>query len=1040
MANSNPCLRKALGPDGRVLAIEERFWNRLEFFAPQPLSELMGGRRRGVSARIRKSSSLDKKSVRDIAGHLKRAKELRENGQLGGAASEMERAAEIGRRGPEFKQYLADILPDLAALYVITGDIDKAYGVLEEARTLSALSDTLSVIILSNQAASYVYKGEAAKARPLLLEAVEIYRRAEPLDRVDLARTLTNLSVVCTELGLKEQAHAHCGEAYDLLNTAAHASDPLMANVMHNWGFAHKQAGRWNGALYCFRRAEELLKTHGDERALDRATVLYENAQLHEWMRRPEDGFSMASEAMEIRANVLGAVHEDVAQAAQLAGRLQLQIREFPDAVSYLEKAFQIYNQLYGFIGERTFRVWHDLLTTVWRAGGHEAAILELKKVLPIYRSVGSKGNPYLFRALADLAGALEIDAKDEEMRQTAREAWDLVATLPEEFDEGLAPYYDNLAGLLVRLGKGAQAVPILRRAFLTSDPLIHQAVTTRDDLLRRHCIRQLAAETVRFIDVVAEHAPADPDAVAAAFYFVVNRKGLRAETAMARDDRRLARAEPELAPLLEQVHEVEQKLLDLEGGGFYDGVRKMLWQKGDLEDELQFLNGEIEARSDWDNLPQLRLPVNARAEEIASALPPASALVEYYALTFPKHDRVREMLAKFGDEEWLGSEVGADQYVAFVVRDGHPVQFFDLGGGTDIDNLAKSYLAALAGKEPSEESLSRELRKKLFDPLAGALDGYPTVIIAPDGAVCRIPFGVLLAEDGARLVNRFTFSYVITGRTLLGFGRGELELQEPLVVGDPDYDYSKPGTSKEPPEPVEGFQDFFFARLEGTADEAWRVSERIGGLRLTRKKATETAVRDCHSPAILHLATHGYYIPRFAGRFLVVGDWRKSGFGGYMRREVLGRASNPLLRSGIVLAGVNAWSAGETLPDEVGDGLLNSAEVAQLDLKNTELVVLSACSTALGDVRAGDGVAGLLYGFQIAGARTTVASLWQIPDEATGDLMDAFYEAILKGVPRVDALRDAQLKLLNAQRPVWEWGSYVCYGEPFPIRYRPTY
>jgi CHAT domain-containing protein len=155
---------------------------------------------------------------------------------------------------------------------------------------------------------------------------------------------------------------------------------------------------------------------------------------------------------------------------------------------------------------------------------------------------------------------------------------------------------------------------------------------------------------------------------------------------------------------------------------------------------------------------------------------------------------------------------------------------------------------------------------------------------------------------------------------------------------------------------------------------------------------------------------------------------------------QILGYAENPLLRSGLALAGTSAWARGEPVPEEMGDGLLNSVEVAQLDLKATELVMLSACSTALGDITPGEGVAGLLQALRVAGARATAAALWQIPDESTINLSRAFYERLMGGPPvtPVTALCEAQQQLLRSGKPAWQWGAWVCYGGLAPLLYRP--
>jgi CHAT domain-containing protein len=118
----------------------------------------------------------------------------------------------------------------------------------------------------------------------------------------------------------------------------------------------------------------------------------------------------------------------------------------------------------------------------------------------------------------------------------------------------------------------------------------------------------------------------------------------------------------------------------------------------------------------------------------------------------------------------------------------------------------------------------------------------------------------------------------------------------------------------------------------------------------------------------------------------------------------------NPMLRSGLALAGANIFLRGGSPPPPAEDGLLTAEEVAGLDLLGTELVVLSACDTGLGEVHVGEGVFGLRRAFVVAGARTLVMSLWKVPDLATAFLMDRLYDNLLtRGLDRDLALSDAQ-------------------------------
>jgi CHAT domain-containing protein len=142
----------------------------------------------------------------------------------------------------------------------------------------------------------------------------------------------------------------------------------------------------------------------------------------------------------------------------------------------------------------------------------------------------------------------------------------------------------------------------------------------------------------------------------------------------------------------------------------------------------------------------------------------------------------------------------------------------------------------------------------------------------------------------------------------------------------------------------------------------------------------------------------------------------------------------NPLLRSGLALAGAQTWLDGKVPPPEAEDGLLTAEDVTGLDLLDTELVVLSACETGLGEVRTGEGVFGLRRAFIVAGARTLVMSLWKVPDEQTRELMIDFSCRVLSGQGVADALRQAQLAMKEKYPDPYFWGAFICQGDPGPL------
>jgi hypothetical protein len=250
------------------------------------------------------------------------------------------------------------------------------------------------------------------------------------------------------------------------------------------------------------------------------------------------------------------------------------------------------------------------------------------------------------------------------------------------------------------------------------------------------------------------------------------------------------------------------------------------------------------------------------------------------------------------------------------------------------------------------------------------------------------------------------------------------------LLVSDPDYEAAQ-GTPR-------------FRRLPGFAREAKAAAQLLEkqpgwDVRyLSGPGATEEALARVTRPRLLYLIAHGFFLEdvrRLPGKGLR--DLELADLGtGVGRRPAAG--PDPRLKSGLALAGANR--AQERSAKGLSDGLLTALEVENLDLVGTELVILSACETGLGEVQVGEGVLGLRRAFQLAGAQTVIASLWRVPDDQTEQLMTDFLGRWLKGAGPAEALRQAQLEMLRRlrdnedpalrQAPPLYWAGFLCHGQ----------
>jgi CHAT domain-containing protein len=241
------------------------------------------------------------------------------------------------------------------------------------------------------------------------------------------------------------------------------------------------------------------------------------------------------------------------------------------------------------------------------------------------------------------------------------------------------------------------------------------------------------------------------------------------------------------------------------------------------------------------------------------------------------------------------------------------------------------------------------------------------------------------------------------------------------VVVGDVDFG---PGGGTPSPDRAVSFPPLPATVVEvNQIVAAWASGKARPPAKVLRGAlAGETTVRaEAASAGFLHLATHGFVLPEpaeGAGRAIASPISLLPG-----ARDLSAAEAGQLpqgLRSGLALAGANRGfrppRPGEAPAD---DGIWTALEVAGTDLSRADLVVLSACETGLGKAAGGEGVLGLQRAFQVAGARTVVATLWKVDDSATQALMVAFYRNLWEGgKPRLQALRDAQIALLNGKLP----------------------
>ncbi len=380
----------------------------------------------------------------------------------------------------------------------------------------------------------------------------------------------------------------------------------------------------------------------------------------------------------------------------------------------------------------------------------------------------------------------------------------------------------------------------------------------------------------------------------------------------------------------------------------------------------------------------------------------------------------------RFDFKGTVGERRGEERYVAWVTSAAGRLAAVDLGPAKAIDDAVEAVRRPLErgretlklfmeDPEKAEKALREplgRLSKLVLGKLKPHIESAKRWIVSPDGSLWLVPWEMLLLPDGKYAVEEHALSYVLSGRDLLTRARFTGKTERPVVVADPEYDLTpKAGADL-------GRGVFSVQRLENTRVEAEAIGKPLRALtkevpvQLLRDKALESTVKAAKNPRVLVLATHGFFLSEEKARKMRLGT------------------DNPLSRCGLLLAGCNrATKSG------ANDGVLTGLEVLGMDLRGTEMVVLSACQTGLGNVRAGEGIAGLRQAFRLAGAESVVSTLWEVPDGSSALLMAHFFRGLGKGKSRPDALRDAQCALIEEHRGKYAvahplfWAAYTVTG-----------
>ena len=958
------------------------------------------------------------------------------------ARSYAERALAIRREatgpdlGPKGK-VTAQALNSLSYIEYKLGDYAAARTHLDEALTIEnenpGPKDTQTALTLEYQSYVDMALADYSAAREKIEKTLAIRKEVFGLNNADTATTLNNLGNILRSMGDYAAARPYNEQALAIRRDLYGDKHPVTAITLSDLALLHQFTGDYATARSQFEQALAIRKQVYGPKHPYTATNLSSLGLLLVRMNNYKEARPYLEQALAIRKEALGDRHPQTIASLASLGDLLANMGDFSHARPNIEQALKLRTELLGPKHPSVALSLTNLAFLQRETGDFVESRRNYEQAAAIRRDVFGPNSIYVATELeylmlmdamtGDWNGAKSNtdDARHINRQHVAKVLTSLsdkeqMAFLTETEEKH---YHDALSLALLRNGAD-RGMPELSYGWLVNAKAVAQEAIAQRTLLAREsgdpatiaAVKQLQDVRGRLASLTYAESKADE-----------------------KDDRR------------KRVEELQS-------------------QENELARKVAEVPGLTTAANPWVEVSAVRKSIPADATMIDIA-----------------HFNIRDFKAKGVERD---ESFGPPHYAAWIVpAEGKgDVKIVDLGPANKIDAAVDALhtafgasikeLRSASEKKPFDHPGQEKQIKQPLDALAKLilaplLKEIPAttkqLIVSPDASLWLVPWAALPLRDGRYAVEQYEIRYLVSGRDLVAQANNpKFKPTAPVVFADPNYDFSpgsKPTTtvaandSGKDSDKLRDAQSVSSSvlpkvpRLPGTAAESTAIKPSLATYAkgqptiYTDQRAQESFFKRLQRPRVLVLATHGFFLPDQQVKHSGIGGDNGGERGAAPALTVDGKpVENPLLRCGLMLAGCNTLShstttAADAKPTETtNDGILTGMEIVGTDLRNTDLVVLSACETGLGDVHNGEGVAGLRQAFQLAGAKSVVATLWQIPDNDSSAIITKFFDQLSAGDSKAQSLRQAQLDRINTLRQRYTaahpffWAAFTVTGQ----------
>ncbi|MBF0421385.1 MAG: tetratricopeptide repeat protein [Magnetococcales bacterium] len=929
---------------------------------------------------------------------------------------------------PENHADILSTLTDQAELMRMRGRFKEAQSQLEELLKKCNADDMIEVRMNAKSILAKVHEelGHFDEAIQLTKEILEHETKTLGKDHPNPLTTLNNLAGLNRRMGNFVEAEKNYRQALEGFEKVLGAEHPATITLMNNLAMTLEEEGLYDQAEPMFRKAWQV-----SEKALgkDHPTTLVNMnnlALLYESQGLFDKAEGLYNSTIALAETKLGSTHPDTVAMVNNLAYLRMLKGDYKTAAEGFQKVLSVWMGELGEKHQKTLKAMNNLARAEHRAGHlKEAETLFLRALALRKEALGPK-HPDVLRTMLDLAIYYQTQKKTKE----ARDLLKMTLALDEEVLGKQHPYtfetLNALAKTMEDAGDHQEAFPLRHEGFERRNYFFNRMLWVADENAREGYIRLHAPEFNDYLALLTHLSPekAGKEAIDAS----LQRKGLLLRiTSEIQQVSQIAK-DPKLTALTQQLTAARKELAALTlAGPNPEAPNNYLGSIHDLEDKVN----EIERQLGQASLHYRYTTLLYDTDQVVSSLPSKSALVDF--LIFNQEGTAKLMAS------------------TMVVEGGKPK--FSNVVYPNLDEVQKAvvdYRAKIQDEEadPAEvKEFGQKVYNLVWKPFADSLGQKDDIYLVPDGILNILPFNALVDPEKKFLIEKIKLHILTSSRdmlpTAIPAATGEM-----LVIAGPDYDSKKvvdPGqlaqVSQKRAAAVQqglrgagsGMRGLHFDPLPGAEKEGKLITDTIkekgqASTIFTQNDAQERQVQGLSSPPrMIHIATHGFFLKpddNLRKRLLKL----QRGAEGQLPPP----GDNPLLRSGLAFAGINANAQYLGELDTVNDGVLTALEVLGLNLTGTQLAVLSACETGLGEIHEGEGVYGLRRAFMEAGVKSLIASLWEVSDAGTQNLMTKVYGRLTAGQAVDEAMRDSQLEMLHSSE--WNnpyiWSAFMLIGK----------